>query len=82
MNPAFSVGHMKRMIPIFHSVCKQLREVLVADITKDSGGEDTDVMEYLGRGALELIGQAGFGYTFNAFDGGYHEFSDTLKQVM
>ena len=81
MNPAFSVGHMKRMIPIFHSVCKQLREVLVADIQK-SDREETDVMQYMSRGALELIGQAGFGYTFNVFDGGYHEYSDALKRIM
>ena len=72
---------MKRMIPIFHSVCKQLREVLVADIQK-SGREETDVMQYMSRGALELIGQAGFGYTFNVFDGGYHEYSDALKRIM
>ncbi|VDB84948.1 unnamed protein product [Peniophora sp. CBMAI 1063] len=81
MNPSFSVGTLKRLMPIFHSVCRKMREVMVADI-KRCGCEETDVLEYASRGALELIGQAGFGYTFDAFEGGHHEFSDALKHVI
>ena len=33
MNPAFSIAHMKRMIPMFHSISKQVRlTVTVEDI--------------------------------------------------
>ncbi|VDC07361.1 unnamed protein product [Peniophora sp. CBMAI 1063] len=81
LNSAFAIAHLKTMVPLFHAICKQLCEVLKGDTEHADGGE-LDVLDYLGRGALELIGQAGFGYAFDALKGGSHEFSDALKRIV
>ena len=51
MNPAFSIAHMKRLIPLFNSVTKQARKIMAADI-KRTGRTETDVLDYMGRLAL------------------------------
>ncbi|EEB89978.1 hypothetical protein MPER_11874, partial [Moniliophthora perniciosa FA553] len=51
LNPAFSVAHMKEQVPIFYEV-------------KD-GPKEVDMSSWMGRTALELIGQAGLGYSFD-----------------
>ena len=51
MNPAFSIAHMKRLIPLFGTVAKQARQVMAADI-KRTGRTETDVLDYMGRLAL------------------------------
>ncbi|KZV63341.1 cytochrome P450 [Peniophora sp. CONT] len=81
MNPAFSTAHMKRMIPIFHTISKQLREILAADI-KRTGREETDIVEIMGRAALELISQAGFGYTFGALNGSENDYGYAVKRII
>ncbi|KZV63739.1 cytochrome P450 [Peniophora sp. CONT] len=68
MNPAFSLGHIKLLTPVFNSVSKQVREVMAADI-KRTGRTETDVLEMTGRAALELVAQGGFGHSLNALDG-------------
>lgn len=45
-----------------------------------SGKESVDVMKWMSRAALEYIGQAGLGYTFDAFDERIgNKYSDTMK---
>ncbi|KZV66085.1 cytochrome P450 [Peniophora sp. CONT] len=68
MNPAFSIAHMKRLIPLFNALSRQVREIMTADI-KRTGRTETDTLDYMGRLALELISQGGFGHSFNALNG-------------
>ncbi|PCH40528.1 cytochrome P450 [Wolfiporia cocos MD-104 SS10] len=63
LNPVFSVNHMRRMIPIFYDVVHKLRAGMTAEIAK--GAQELDVLNWFGRAALELIGQAGLGYSFD-----------------
>lgn len=51
MNPAFSIAHMKRLIPLFNGVSKQARLIMAADI-KRTGRVETDALEYMSRVAL------------------------------
>ncbi|VDB90079.1 unnamed protein product [Peniophora sp. CBMAI 1063] len=81
LNPSFSAAHMKRMIPIFHSISKQLRELIAAEI-KRTGSGDTDIMDMMGRAALELIAQAGLGYSFGALDQGDNSYSYAIKRIV
>ena len=39
-------------------------------------------MEIMGRAALELIAQAGFGYTFGVLNGSDTDFSYAVKRIM
>uniref|UniRef100_A0A8H7Y036 Cytochrome P450 n=1 Tax=Psilocybe cubensis TaxID=181762 RepID=A0A8H7Y036_PSICU len=63
LNPVFSIAHMREMVPIFYDVAHKVRRVF---ITKTQGGpQEIDVLTWMTRLALELIGQSGLGYTFD-----------------
>ena len=66
LNPVFSIAHMRRMVPIFNTVCLQLQGALSARV-QDAGeeGAELDVLAWTGRTALELIGQAGLGHSLD-----------------
>ncbi|KAI0057340.1 cytochrome P450 [Artomyces pyxidatus] len=66
LNPVFSVKHMRSMVPVFHDITHQLCNVL-GSRTKQ-GPQELDMVDYLGRLALELIAQGGLGYKFNSLD--------------
>ncbi|RPD54881.1 cytochrome P450 [Lentinus tigrinus ALCF2SS1-6] len=59
LNPAFSIAHMRRMIPIFTAVAHKAR------VRDKPAAAELDVLAWTGRTALELIGQAGLGYSFD-----------------
>ena len=98
LNPAFNVNHMRHMIPIFHKVTRQvpfrslysrvsyvsqisqLRENLCLVVSNDP--QEINIADWMGNLALELIGQAGLGYSFGTLEGRDDEFCRTLKEWM
>lgn len=64
LNPAFNINHMREMIPIFYEVTHKLRSALEA--TLKDGPKEINLVNWMGRTALELIGQAGLGYSFDS----------------
>ena len=81
MNPVFSVNHMRHMLPIFYSVCQnvsrqqilwapmplptyiQLQVAIAARL--QNGPREIDMLHWMGRAALEMVGQAGLGHSFD-----------------
>ncbi|KAI0659771.1 cytochrome P450 [Cubamyces menziesii] len=63
LNPAFNINHMRDMIPIFHEVTNRLRKAIENQVK--GSPKEIDVSHWTGRTALELIGQAGLGYSFD-----------------
>ncbi|KAJ2986929.1 hypothetical protein NUW54_g9577 [Trametes sanguinea] len=59
LNPVFSINHMRHMTPIFYDVCHKLRTAVEARVR--SGDAEVDMVGWMGRTALELMGQAGAG---------------------
>jgi cytochrome P450 len=78
LNPAFNVNHMRHMTPIFHRVTKQLRDNLWSFVS--NGSEEINVADWMGKLALELIGQAGLGYSFGTLEGRDDEFCRALRE--
>ncbi|GJE97228.1 cytochrome P450 [Phanerochaete sordida] len=64
LNPVFSTAHMRRLTPLFHEVAHRLRAGIDAQLAAAPDGE-VDVLGWTGRAALELIGQGGFGHSFD-----------------
>jgi len=56
------------MTPIFHRISLRLQEILKSNV-KD-GPKDLDILEWMTRVALELVGQGGLGYSFGTLDDG------------
>ncbi|KAF7344511.1 Rint-1 family protein [Mycena sanguinolenta] len=63
LNPVFSVAHLRQMVPIFFDVGKRLRAALEARVQQ--GPREIDLLVWMTRTALELIGQAGLGHRFD-----------------
>ncbi|KAJ7674202.1 cytochrome P450 [Mycena rosella] len=59
LNPVFSIAHLRHMVPVFSSVGKKLRAVL------ESKAQNGPQELWMSRTALELVGQAGLGYSFD-----------------
>ncbi|KAI0056909.1 cytochrome P450, partial [Artomyces pyxidatus] len=79
LNPVFSTKHIRSMIPLFHKITRQLRDVLQAKVA--TGPQEIDVMDWFSRLALELISQGGFGYTFDSLnpEGTENAFGTAIK---
>ncbi|KAI0058905.1 cytochrome P450 [Artomyces pyxidatus] len=80
LQPFFSTKHMRSLVPLCHRVIHQaLLQEKLAD-----GPKEVELLDWLGRLALELIAQAGMGYTFDSLSPSSeeHEFDTALKEYM
>ncbi|KAF8206530.1 cytochrome P450 [Mycena galopus ATCC 62051] len=66
LNPVFSAAHLRQMVPIFFGVGKKLRAALESRV--QDGPKEIDVLLWMTRTALELVGQAGLGHSFDSLD--------------
>ncbi|KIK05286.1 hypothetical protein K443DRAFT_641813 [Laccaria amethystina LaAM-08-1] len=62
-NPVFSVANIRGMVPVFYSVTHRLRDSIAKKVS--NGPQEIDMVSWMGRTTLELIGQSGFGYSFD-----------------
>ncbi|KAI0828716.1 cytochrome P450 [Trametes gibbosa] len=84
LNPAFSVNHLREMTPLFYGVVHKLRSAIEARVYENaSRTAEVDVVNWMGRTALELIGQAGLGYSFDPLvSDATDEFGKALEDIM
>ncbi|TFK27104.1 cytochrome P450 [Coprinopsis marcescibilis] len=82
LNPVFSIAHMREMVPIFYNVGYKLRDSIRLEISR--GKTEIDILSWMSRTALELIGQSGLGYSFDKLepDSEPHVFYKSLKNLM
>ncbi|KAI0324490.1 cytochrome P450 [Cubamyces sp. BRFM 1775] len=82
LHPVFSAKHIRELLPTFYEVSHKL----VAGISSklQDGGTDVDVLNWLGRTALELIAQAGIGHSFDTLieDASTHPFAAAVKNYV
>ncbi|KAI0754298.1 cytochrome P450 [Daedaleopsis nitida] len=80
LNPVFSIAHMRRMIPIFNSIGHKLQDAIEARVAGHSSPVEIDMLSWMGRTALELIGQTGLGYSFDPLvDETSNDFATAVK---
>ncbi|KAF8156244.1 hypothetical protein BJ912DRAFT_812802, partial [Pholiota molesta] len=77
--PCFSIAHMREMMPTFYDVTFKLRDTFRQKL-KD-GPQEIEVLLWMTRTALELIGQSGLGYSFDGLteDSVPHPFGTAAK---
>ncbi|KAI9066921.1 cytochrome P450 [Trametes sanguinea] len=66
LNPVFSVAHLRNMTHIFYNIAHKLCNALEARV--GDAGREIDVNGWMARTTLEMLGQAGLGYSFDNFD--------------
>ena len=47
-----------------------------------NGPQEINIADWMNKFSLEVIGQAGLGYSFGTFDGGNDEYCRALKEWM
>ncbi|KAF6751311.1 cytochrome P450 [Ephemerocybe angulata] len=82
LNPAFSIKHMREMTPTFYGIVHKLRDSITKQVSQ--GEEKIDILSWMTRTALELIGQSGFGYSFDNLehDAPEHPYSASIKNYL
>ncbi|KAM5545440.1 hypothetical protein V8D89_000478 [Ganoderma adspersum] len=67
LNPVFSATHLRDMTHIFYNVAHKMRGALAARIPGDGTAKLLDMNGWMARTTLEMLGQAGLGYSFDNF---------------
>ncbi|KIK37049.1 hypothetical protein CY34DRAFT_93378 [Suillus luteus UH-Slu-Lm8-n1] len=81
LNPAFSISHVRNMVPAFLEVTNCLRDGIAAQVKH--GPREINMLEWLNRTALELVGQGGLGYSFDCLKEGYvNPYSAAVKNLV
>ncbi|KAK1230328.1 hypothetical protein PQX77_006583 [Marasmius sp. AFHP31] len=82
MNPAFGLAEIRNLTGIFFEKSVELRDAWTAEIQKEDGSKtEVDVLHWLSRMTLDVIGQAGFNYQFNAISRKYNPLNEAFSKV-
>ncbi|KAJ3847743.1 cytochrome P450 [Lentinula lateritia] len=83
LNPAFSAAHIREMIPVFFEVAHTLESALKNRLQAGPSTQEVEILAWMGRTALELIGQAGLGYSFDPLtdEDSAHPYSQISKEL-
>lgn len=97
LNPSFSPAAVRGMIPVFYDKAYELKAKLLGIIEGDEteqasptpckeedeveGGKKIDVMKYLGKTTLDVIGIVGFSYDFKALSEPRNELSEAYSKM-
>ncbi|KAB5588790.1 Cytochrome P450 family protein [Ceratobasidium theobromae] len=68
-NPAFGPLQIRNMVPIFWAKANQLRDIWLDMLYDAPRGTTVDVLSWMTRTTLDVIGIAGFGYEFRSLEG-------------
>ncbi|EIM82072.1 cytochrome P450, partial [Stereum hirsutum FP-91666 SS1] len=65
LNPVFSMGNMRELLPTIQPIASQLCAVITSQLPNP---KEIDLLPLISRGALEYVAQAVLGYSFGALD--------------
>ncbi|KAJ7272844.1 cytochrome P450 [Mycena rebaudengoi] len=68
MNPAFGAPQVRELTGIFVEKSLQLRDMWMAQATRNGGVARVDILSWLSKATLDIIGLAGFAYKFNSLN--------------
>ncbi|CAE6430693.1 unnamed protein product [Rhizoctonia solani] len=81
MSPSFGPAQIRELVPVFWNKANKLRDIWL-DILKENPDGTIDVLSWLSRATLDIIGVAGFDHHFNSLeDADEDELSVAFKQV-
>ncbi|KAJ7494216.1 cytochrome P450 [Mycena galericulata] len=66
MNPAFGAPQVRALTSIFVDTSIQLRDIWAAQVANNGGVARVEIISWLNKATLDIIGLAGFNYRINA----------------
>ncbi|KDN36671.1 hypothetical protein RSAG8_10669, partial [Rhizoctonia solani AG-8 WAC10335] len=80
-SPSFGPAQIRELVPIFWNKANKLRDIWL-DILKESPDGTINVLSWLSRATLDIIGAAGFDHHFNSLEGDDEdELSTAFKKI-
>ncbi|KAH9931654.1 cytochrome P450 [Epithele typhae] len=80
LNPVFSSAHLRDMTHIFYMVAHRLNDAMGKRVPEADPVKGMDVNAWMARTTLEMLGQAGLGYSFDNFsEDSTDEFAESVK---
>ncbi|CAL1709423.1 unnamed protein product [Somion occarium] len=80
-NPAFGPSQIRELTSIFNEKALQLRDIWAAQLPSTGEAKRIDVLSWLSRATLDIIGLAGFSYEFNNLEGSRNELNEAFKII-
>ncbi|KAJ7649171.1 cytochrome P450 [Mycena rosella] len=81
-NPAFGAPQVRELTSIFVDTSMQLRDIWAAQAAMSAGGvARVEILSWLSKATLDIIGLAGFNYRINALGTESHEEPDELAEA-
>ncbi|KAH9923737.1 cytochrome P450 [Epithele typhae] len=78
LNPVFSAKYMREITPFFYQIVRKLESAMATRVR--AGQEELDVAGWMGRAALELVGQGALGHSFDPLvEDSKDEFTENVK---
>ncbi|KAG8743051.1 cytochrome P450-dit2 [Ceratobasidium sp. 414] len=81
MGIAEQVSSIQRQLQMVHICYSKTCEAIEKDLGHNPS-KDIDIFPWMTAAALELVGEAGLGYSFNSFEGKRNEYSVAIKNVV
>ncbi|EJD39174.1 cytochrome P450 [Auricularia subglabra TFB-10046 SS5] len=79
ISPVFSVKHLRELVPAFSDIAETLCQKIKEEVR--SGAEEVNMVMWLSKAAMELIGIGGMGYSFHALEDGDPEYITAFNQL-
>ncbi|KAI3616017.1 cytochrome p450 [Moniliophthora roreri] len=81
MNPAFGPSQIRELTEVFVEKSLKLRDVWTSQISQDTNSGRIDALSWLSRMTLDVVGEAGFNYKFNAMEGELNELNEAYSAI-
>ncbi|KAF8598885.1 cytochrome P450 [Ceratobasidium sp. AG-I] len=88
LNPVFTTKILRERLcilktPIFVNIAEQTANGIRGELlTENTGSKIVDVFPWMTAAALELLGEAGLGYSFSSFTGERNEYTIAIKSLI
>ncbi|KAF9042273.1 cytochrome P450 [Panaeolus papilionaceus] len=89
VTPIFQVSYLKKLTPLFYDISEKLasvmsREIETGDVdSKERKSGVLDMSEWMGRVALESVGRAILGYSFDPLDSPHNnQYTSAIKELI
>ncbi|KAJ7679608.1 cytochrome P450 [Mycena rosella] len=80
-NPAFGAPQVRELTSIFVDTSIQLRDIWAAEAAKNGGVARVEILSWLSKATLDMIGLAGFNYRINALGTDDNDTPDELAEA-
>ncbi|QRV81025.1 cytochrome P450 family protein [Ceratobasidium sp. AG-Ba] len=74
---------VKDRMPVFMNIAEQTSDAIKRDLSNSrSSSKELDIFPWMTAAALELVGEAGLGYSFDSLTGKRNEYNIAIKSVI